>query len=756
MKKLMMAVATLTLLVCSAVADIVVPWFNGGIEQGWPDSARGGAWLNCAGQTVYEANRLLVEADPETPVVFAADESKTIGEETTNVLVSATVSFTPFTELPEVDPAEKAGVIVLKGEGDSLTYWVLAKEGNANGWQNTEIAATGDATEVRIALADGQAIYTIGGTSLVVDIVSAGTVSSVSFSGDGEVSSLGAEYCANEGDFKAKIGSAYYPTISAAVLAVQDGDTVEILSDATDEAFVSAQNLGEAAFTIDLGGHTFTVNSGVIQFYAGADVTIRNGAICRTDGADTAWLVRSYATKVTFEDVTLDATGITSVSPKTVGGQYFGVVTATNGSVEFKGDSEIVNVTSDVNAIVMGNYPGGSYEMDELTFDTTGTVGGRILLAGGALNIVNDAFITTGTRFLVGADAHSFCTPADVAGQGFAALAGTFPTAGTGTAYFMNYTGELFRNLNDALASDAFGNAVTIFEDVEISEDASFALGGKTLEITAGQTLTLAADVTLTRTSGGIRNLGSIAVASEKTLDLSTFGWGAGLVPAPSDSTDGTFAIAGTVKFAAGTDPRLMAERNPGFFEGSVEGARFFAGDVEYVYDGSEWTLVAPTPDPVEPGTEIDVPQGRTVEQFVDDINTNDAVKALYLKAPGGVETTATYRSYFDAVPSGVGKVTFALNVSGETAVATAVEAIETAVLDIVASEESTLTVAAPLAGFYYSLRQGGELDELLFRTETDKNRLAGSVPITFTLDKPTGKGFYQIFVTPVPYTDPE
>lgn len=720
MKKLMMAVATLTLLVCSAVADIVVPWFNGGIEQGWPDSARGGAWLNCAGQTVYEANRLLVEADPETPVVFAADESKTIGEETTNVLVSATVSFTPFTELPEVDPAEKAGVIVLKGEGDSLTYWVLAKEDNANGWQNTEIAATGDATEVRIALADGQAVYTIGGTSVTVDIVSAGTVSSVSFSGDGEVSSLGAEYCANEGDFKAKIGSAYYPTISAAVLAVQDGDTVEILSDATDEAFVSAQNLGEASFTIDLGGHTFTVNSGVIQFYAGADVTIRNGTICRTDGADTAWLVRSYATKVTFEDVTLDATGITSVSPKTVGGQYFGVVTATNGSVEFKGDSEIVNVTSDVNAIVMGNYPGGSYEMDELTFDTTGTVGGRILLAGGALNIVNDAFIMTGTRFLVGADAHSFCTPADVAGQGFVALAGAFPTEGTGTAYFMNYTGELFRDLNGALASDSFGNTVTLLEDVEISEETTFALGGKTLVIAAERTLAFTAAVTVSRTAGG------------------------------------AFAIAGTVKFVAGTDPRQMAEQNPGIFEGSVEGAKFWSGDVEYVYDGSAWVPVVPTPDPIVPGGEIDVPQGRTVEQFTDDINTNDAVKALYLKSPGEVETTAAYRSYFDAVPSGAGKVTFTLNVVGETAVAAAVVATETAVLDIVASEESALTIAAPLTGFYYSLRQGGELDELLFKAETDKNRLAGSVPVTFTLDKPIGKGFYQIFVTPIPYIDPE
>ena len=193
----------------------------------------------------------------------------------------------------------------------------------------------------------------------------------------------------------------------------------------------------------------------------------------------------------------------------------------------------------------------------------------------------------------------------------------------------------------------------------------------------------------------------------------------------------------------------------------TVAGKLFANGSDTYVYEG----VVAPgvidtgiakqevvdEAKPVPPGEDVDVPSGKTVGQFVDDINTNGAVKAKYLKAPGGVETTPAYLSYFGAVPAGGNKVAFALNAAGTNAVVTAQDEAKEAVLASVlaATGSGELSIAEPIKGFYYCLVQQEELTGEAKPSVDEK--LAGRDEVTFGLTKWTKSGFYQMRVSPKP-----
>lgn len=193
-------------------------------------------------------------------------------------------------------------------------------------------------------------------------------------------------------------------------------------------------------------------------------------------------------------------------------------------------------------------------------------------------------------------------------------------------------------------------------------------------------------------------------------------------------------------------------------------GKLFVNGSDTYVYEG----VVAPgaidtgiaqqevvdEAKPVPPGEDVDVPAGKTVQAFVDDINTNGAVKAKYLKAPGGVETTPAYLSYFGAVSAGGNKVAFALNAAGTNAVVTAQDEAKEAVLASVlaATGSGELSIAEPIKGFYYCLVQQEELTGEAKPSVDEK--LAGRDEVTFGLTKWTKSGFYQMRVSPKSVAD--
>jgi len=156
---------------------------------------------------------------------------------------------------------------------------------------------------------------------------------------------------------------------------------------------------------------------------------------------------------------------------------------------------------------------------------------------------------------------------------------------------------------------------------------------------------------------------------------------------------------------------------------------------------------IASAKDPVEPGGEIVVPEGKA-EAKAEEINNNPAVKAQYLKAPGGIETTAQYRECFDAVATSGSTVAFVLNEEGTNQVVEATTAAKTNTLESVLSKTGTLVIGDPLIGFYYSLKQGSDVT---VGDKADLNKLAGRDTLSFPLTTDKPKYFYQSLVTPTP-----
>lgn len=135
--------------------------------------------------------------------------------------------------------------------------------------------------------------------------VSGGTFSSAVASG------LCAEGCTpianTDGTHSVASGVAYvagkgFNTLQAAIDAAQDGETVTLLADATEDATIAAgKNI-----TLDLGGKTLTnTNAGkaTLTIAKGATATVKNGSII---GGTGYYTIDSYGT-ATLEDVTATA-----------------------------------------------------------------------------------------------------------------------------------------------------------------------------------------------------------------------------------------------------------------------------------------------------------------------------------------------------------------------------------------------------------------------------------------------------------------
>ena len=116
----------------------------------------------------------------------------------------------------------------------------------------------------------------------------------------------------------ARIGDTLYTSLADAVAASTDGETVELLVDASGAGiFLAAAD--EKAITIDLGGHTYTVtgpavgstNTATQGLHAekGNAVTLRNGTFTSTADSGVYMLVQNYC-DLTLEDVALDGTNL--------------------------------------------------------------------------------------------------------------------------------------------------------------------------------------------------------------------------------------------------------------------------------------------------------------------------------------------------------------------------------------------------------------------------------------------------------------
>jgi len=147
---------------------------------------------------------------------------------------------------------------------------------------------------------------------------------------------------------------------------------------------------------------------------------------------------------------------------------------------------------------------------------------------------------------------------------------------------------------------------------------------------------------------------------------------------------------------------------------------------------------------PVVPGDAIEVSSGRSAQDFSDEVNE---YKDCYLRWPLDGKTSENYLTCFTAVPNG-GKVMFSLNEEGTNQVCEATTSAKTNTLESVLLKKGTLVIDNPLLGFYYSLKQGGDV---MVGEQADLNKLAGRDELKFPLTTDRPRYFYKPLITPTP-----
>lgn len=199
----------------------------------------------------------------------------------------------------------------------------------------------------------------------------------------------------------AKIGDTTYESLNAAIAAVQDDETIELLKN-VDHAEGMSVNTGKT-FTVDFKGHTYTVSkpgagskdteTNAFQLITGQNITFKNGTICLAEDNLTASVIpdtspvkysnirrviQCYAA-LTLEDMTIDATNVF--------GSAF-PMSFNNQPVNITGNTSVILKPGTTTAFdADGNW--GPYGRCTVTVNTTGTIDGDLELGSGYLDIKN-------------------------------------------------------------------------------------------------------------------------------------------------------------------------------------------------------------------------------------------------------------------------------------------------------------------------------------------------------------------------------
>ncbi len=156
----------------------------------------------------------------------------------------------------------------------------------------------------------------------------------------------------------AQVGFKAFNTLQAAIDAAQDGETVTLLADATEDATIAAgKNI-----TLDLGGKTLTnTNAGkaTLTIAGDATATVKNGSIV---GGTGYYTIDNYGT-ATLEDVTATAGNTDSSMIRNDG-------TLTIESGSYSGGLNVVKSEEDSTL----NINGGRFELSYATSGYTGVV----------------------------------------------------------------------------------------------------------------------------------------------------------------------------------------------------------------------------------------------------------------------------------------------------------------------------------------------------------------------------------------------
>ena len=181
-----------------------------------------------------------------------------------------------------------------------------------------------------------------------------------------------------------------FDTLQAAIDAAQDGETVTLLTDATEDATIAAgKNI-----TLDLGGKTLTnTNAGkaTLTIAKGATATVKNGSIV---GGTDYYTIDSYGT-ATLEDVTATAGNTDSSMIRNDG-------TMTIESGSYSGGLDVVKSEEGSTLTINGGKFELSYAVSNsftgviYTYGTTAINGGEFVCSATGPNWASPCVVITG------------------------------------------------------------------------------------------------------------------------------------------------------------------------------------------------------------------------------------------------------------------------------------------------------------------------------------------------------------------------
>lgn len=345
--------------------------------------------------------------------------------------------------------------------------------------------------------------------------VSGGTFSSAvdkSLCANGYIPTQNADgtYGVKEGKYVAEIGSQGYESLTEAIGAAQDGQTVTLLADAAEDVVISK------SITLDLGGKTLTNTnaSKATISVTGGTVTVKNGNV--VGGT-------SYYNIEVKKDANLTLTDVTATAGNTGSSMIdnWGTLTITSGT--YTGGLNVVKSEEDSKLTITG----GTFE---LSYATNGYTG--VIFAYGDTTISGGEFIqsltTTGrwnhpTVVLTGVvEGHTAITR--VTGGHFVnKMSGESIFRGVGKATSDNFKvsgGTFNKSIPDAYCADGFIPTKNADGTYGVKEGQYVAeIGSKKYETLAdairlaakGRTITLLADV---------EQNAQLAIDKSITLDL--------------------------------------------------------------------------------------------------------------------------------------------------------------------------------------------------------------------------------------------
>ena len=319
-------------------------------------------------------------------------------------------------------------------------------------------------------------------------------------------------YSVKEGKYVAEIGSQGYESLTEAVAAAQDGQTVTLLADATEDVVISK------SITLDLGGKTLTnTNDGkaTISVQSGT-VTVKNGNVVGGTGYYNIEVTKNSNANLTLTDVTATAgnNGSSMID-------NYGTLTITSGT--YTGGLDTVKNEPSAKL----NITGGAFTLEKGTSSGfTGVVFnyGELTISGGEF-IQSDKNNRYGYAQVIHTDKSGSAAPSTVITGGTFKNLHSSTTAWTvratnAAAGATKVSGGTFnKSISEAYCADGFIPTKSADGTYGVKEGQYVAAVGSKKYETLADAIRLAAKGKTVKLLADVADCGSLTISKNITLD---------------------------------------------------------------------------------------------------------------------------------------------------------------------------------------------------------------------------------------------